>query len=39
MIGWFVDKLLAKPDDKLDVQLDLVNAKLTGWPPVTIIPV
>lgn len=37
MIGWFVDKLLAKPDDKTDPRLDLVNAKLAGLPPVTII--
>ena len=37
MIGWFVDKLLAKPADKADPRLDLVNAKLTGLPPVTII--
>lgn len=37
MIGWFVDKLLAKPADKTDPRLDLVNAKLAGLPPVTII--
>lgn len=37
MIGWFVDKLLAKPADKSDPRLDMVNAKLTGLPPVTII--
>ena len=37
MIGWFVDKLLAKPEDKMDPRLDIVNAKLTGLPPVTII--
>ena len=37
MIGWFVDKLLAKPEDKMDTRLDVVNAKLTGLPPVTII--
>lgn len=37
MIEWFVDKLLAKPDDKTDTRLDLVNAKLAGLPPVTII--
>ena len=37
MIGWFVDKLLAKPDDKMDTRLDIVNAKLAGLPPVTII--
>jgi acetyl esterase len=37
MIEWFVDKLLAKPDDKMDPRLDIVNAKLAGLPPVTII--
>ena len=37
MIGWFVDKLLAKPADKMDPRLDLVNAKLGGLPSVTII--
>ena len=37
MIGWFVDKLLAKPEDKMNPRLDIVNAKLTGLPPVTII--
>lgn len=37
MIGWFVDKLLAKPADKSDPRLDLVNAKLAGLPPVTIL--
>ncbi len=37
MIGWFVDKLLAKPADKTDPRLDLVHAKLAGLPPVTII--
>ena len=37
MIEWFVDKLLAKPADKSDPRLDLVNAKLAGLPPVTII--
>ena len=37
MIGWFVDKLLAKPADKADPRLDLVNAKLAGLPPVTIV--
>ena len=37
MIGWFVDKLLAKPENKTDPRLDLVNAKLAGLPPVTII--
>lgn len=37
MISGFVDKLLAKPADKMDPRLDLVNAKLAGLPPVTII--
>ena len=37
MIGWFVDTLLAKPEDKMDPRLDIVNAKLAGLPPVTII--
>jgi acetyl esterase len=37
MIGWFVDKLLAKPADKADPRLDLVHANLRGLPPVTII--
>ena len=36
-IGWCVDKLLSKPDDKADARLDLVNANLKGLPPVTII--
>ena len=37
MVSWFVDKLLAKPDDKSDPRLDLVHAKLAGLPPQTII--
>ena len=37
MIEWFVDKLLAKPADKADPRLDLVNAKFAGLPPVTIV--
>ncbi len=37
MIGWFVDKLLASPSQKSDLRLDLVHARLTGLPPVTII--
>lgn len=37
MIEWFVDKLLAKPDDKMDPRLDVLHAKLAGLPPVTII--
>lgn len=37
MIGWFVDKLLAKPADKTDPRLDVLHANLAGLPPVTII--
>ena len=37
MIEWFVDKLLAKPEDKSDPRLDVLNAKLAGLPPVTIV--
>ncbi len=37
MIGWFVDKLLARPQDKTDTRLDLVNANLRGLPPTIII--
>ena len=37
MIEWFVDKLLGKPADKTDTRLDVVNAKLAGLPPVTIV--
>ncbi|MGI4983336.1 MAG: alpha/beta hydrolase [Janthinobacterium lividum] len=37
MIEWFLDKLLASPDQKTDTRLDLVHANLAGLPPVTII--
>ncbi len=37
MIGWFVDKLLTSPGDKENPRLDVIHAKLTGLPPVTII--
>ena len=37
MIGWFVDKLLAKPEDKTDPRLDLVHADLRNLPPTFII--
>ena len=37
MIGWFVDKLFAKPEDKKDTRVDVVHADLSGLPPVTII--
>ena len=36
MIGWFGDKLLAKPADKSDPRLDLAHAKLAGLPSVAI---
>jgi len=37
MIAWFMDKLLKSPFDRADTRLDLINADLTGLPPVTII--
>jgi acetyl esterase/lipase len=37
MMQWFVDKTIAKPDDKKDWRLDLVHADLKGLPPVTLI--
>ena len=37
MIGWFVDKVFAKPDDAKSPRVDIVNANLRGLPPVTII--
>ncbi len=37
MIGWFLDKLVSKPRDMMDPRLDLINARLEGLPPVTII--
>ncbi|WP_206733659.1 alpha/beta hydrolase [Pseudoxanthomonas composti] len=37
MIEWFVGHLLRGDDDKADTRLDLVNADLSGLPPVTII--
>ncbi len=37
MIGWFVDKVFAKPEQKSDPRVDIVNAKLQGLPPVTIV--
>ena len=37
MIGWFVDKLLARPDDKTDPRLDLVHANLRNLPPTFIV--
>jgi acetyl esterase len=37
MIGWFLDKTLNSPADKSDPRLDLIHAKLSVLPPVTII--
>ena len=37
MIGWFLDKLLWKPEDKTDPRLDLVHANLRRLPPTYII--
>lgn len=37
MIEWFVDKTLARPEDKTDPRLDVANANLRGLPPVTIL--
>ncbi len=37
MIKWFVDKLTTSPNDLKDPRLQLVDAKLQGLPPVTII--
>jgi len=37
MIGWFLDKALNSPADKTDPRLDLIHAKLSLLPPVTII--
>src|ERR1700730_8804626 len=37
MIGWFLDKTLNSPADKSDPRLDLIHAKLSLLPPVTII--
>ncbi len=37
MIGWFVDKLLASPQDQTDPRLDVVHADLKGLPPTLII--
>src|SRR5712675_186652 len=37
MIGWFFDKTLSSAADKLDPKLDLIHAKLSLLPPVTII--
>jgi acetyl esterase len=37
MISWFVEHLIRSDDDKKDTRIDLVNADLSGLPPVTII--
>jgi acetyl esterase len=37
MIGWFFDKTLTSVADKTDPRLDIVHAKLSLLPPVTII--
>jgi len=37
MIGWFVDKVFAKPDDAKNPRVDIVNADLKNLPSVTII--
>lgn len=37
MIEWFVDKLITSPADLKDPRLQLVDAKLQGLPPVTLI--
>jgi acetyl esterase len=37
MIGWFLDKTLNSPTDKMDPRLDIMHAKLSVLPPVTII--
>ena len=37
MIGWFVDKLVSRPEEMADTRLDLVHADLRNLPPVTIV--
>jgi acetyl esterase/lipase len=37
MINWFLDKTLTSTADKTDPRLDLIHAKLSLLPPVTII--
>lgn len=37
MVGWFVEHLINDEADKQDPRIDLVNANLSGLPPVTII--
>jgi acetyl esterase/lipase len=37
MVEWFVDKLVRSRDDLHDPRLQLIDARLQGLPPVTII--
>ena len=37
MMEWFAKHALGKPEDKKDWRIDLVNANLTGLPPVTLV--
>jgi acetyl esterase/lipase len=37
MVAWFVDKLKRSDDDLKDTRLQLIEADLTGLPPVTLI--
>jgi acetyl esterase len=37
MIGWFLDKTLNSVADKADPRLDIIHAKLSVLPPVTVI--
>ena len=37
MMGWFGDQVFAKPDDKKDPRVALLNNDLKGLPPVTLI--
>lgn len=37
MVKWFVDHLVRTPEDLKDLRLQLIDAKLEGLPPVTLI--
>ncbi|MDB5851440.1 MAG: lipase [Rhodoferax sp.] len=37
MVAWFVDKLINSEEDLKDTRLSLIDANLSGLPPVTII--
>jgi acetyl esterase/lipase len=37
MMKWFAAQVFSKADDKTDPRIDLINAKLKGLPPVTLI--